>query len=71
MPAVAPVMPPVIAPIVQVNVGVAALLLRVMPVLCPLQIEGAGGAADIVGIGLTVTVVLTKEEAQPRLSVTW
>jgi hypothetical protein len=56
LPAVAPVMPPVIVPIVHVNV-LAALAVNAMFVAVPLQIA-AVFAVVTAGVGLTVTVIV-------------
>jgi hypothetical protein len=55
LPALAPVMPPVIVPIVQVNV-LGTLAVSAMFGLPPLQIA-AGGAFVTAGSGLTVTTI--------------
>ena len=56
-PADAPVMPPVIVPIVQAKVaGTVELKLRL--VLFPLQIVAVAGLAVTAGTGLTVTVMV-------------
>jgi hypothetical protein len=56
LPAVAPVMPPVTVPIVQVKV-LAALAVNAMFVAVPLQIA-AVFAVVTAGVGLTVTVMV-------------
>lgn len=56
--AVAPVIPPVIAPIVQLYVAPATLLLRVMFVLVALHIV-VGPVYVTFGVGLTVTTMST------------
>jgi hypothetical protein len=56
VPALAPVIPPVIVPNVQLNV-LGVLATRAILVLAPLHILAAGGV-DIAGIGLTVTVIV-------------
>lgn len=55
-PAVAPVMPPVVVPIVHVNV-LAVLAVSPMLVALPLQIA-AVLAVVTTGVGLTVTVIV-------------
>ena len=55
-PALAPVMPPVIVPIVQANV-LGALAVRLMFGPVALQIE-AVAAFVTAGVGLTVTVIV-------------
>jgi hypothetical protein len=61
-PAVAPVMPPVTVPIVQVK-ELEALAKRLMFGLVPLQIDIVAGLATT-GVGLTVTVIAVGEPVQ-------
>lgn len=56
VPALAPVMPPVMVPTVQLKV-LAALAVRPMLGLVPLQIAVVG-AVVTTGLGLTVTVIV-------------
>lgn len=55
LPADAPVIPPVILPIVQLNV-LGAVAFRAILVVDPSQIATAEGTPVITGVGLTVTV---------------
>jgi hypothetical protein len=65
-PAVAPVMPPLMAPIVHANVlGAVAASVIFGPV--PLQIETAAGLV-IAGVGLTETVIVNGAPTQPPVT---
>ena len=61
-PAVAPVIPPAVAPMVQVNEAVV-LAVRVMPVDEPEQILSVGSVVTT-GPGFTVTVIVTGSPKQ-------
>jgi hypothetical protein len=65
-PALAPVMPPVIVPIVQANV-LGALAVSEMLGLVPLQVDTVDGFVTV-GRGFTVTVIV--EEGPTQLPVT-
>jgi hypothetical protein len=67
LPAVAPVIPPLIVPIVHVNVD-AALAVKGMFVAVALQIEYAAGFVTA-GVGLTVIVIVYGVPTQPKLEV--
>jgi hypothetical protein len=56
LPALAPEMPPVIAPIVQLNV-LGAVALSGIFVVVLLQMATVAGTPVITGLGLTVTVI--------------
>ena len=55
--ALAPVIPPVIAPIVQLKLAPLTLLFKAIFVAVPLQIV-VGLAVDTFGVGFTVTVTV-------------
>jgi hypothetical protein len=62
-PGAAPVMPPVIVPIVQLKL-LAAVEVSERLVLVPLQIAAVAGLVTA-GVGLTVTVIVNGDPAQP------
>jgi hypothetical protein len=66
-PALAPVMPPVIVPIVQLNV-LAAVDVNAIFVVAPLQMV-ALFAVVTAGVGLTVTVILYGAPGQAGVAV--
>ena len=68
-PALAPVMPPVIVPIVQVNVLTPGVLaVNAIFVAVPLHIVAVAGVVTT-GAGLTVTVIVNGAPVQPNADV--
>ena len=63
VPADAPVIPPVIVPIVQLKL-LDAVEVSVIFVLLPLQISFVSGLVTA-GVGLTVTVIVSGDPVQP------